>query len=270
MRGHEIHLAITVVAIVLILLRRRIPLTTARKVVLIAAVIVLGFLRHDLPSIHCIAEGFFSRLTLEFLKLPMVYKLAIAFLPALFFGRVFCGYVCPKGAAQELIFIRKLRLKIPKRVDSALRLVPYLSLGALIVFPVWFQYRLWTDLDPFLWLFHFHGHIPGLILLAVVLVSSVVLFRPFCRYLCPMVPIFRLMSRLAPSKRTADRATCRGCKSGMKACDYDVITLAIPPPLPDAESDGEQKKPKPACQFHAQECLQCGRCQKRCPRDAIS
>ncbi len=75
-----------------------------RPIVLIASVALLGFLRLDLPSIHYIVEGTFSRLDLAFIKLPMAYKLAAAFLPALFFGRVFCGNVCPKGAAQELLF----------------------------------------------------------------------------------------------------------------------------------------------------------------------
>ena len=32
---------------------------------------------------------------------------------SLVMGRVFCGYICPFGAAQELLHVRKLAVKIP-------------------------------------------------------------------------------------------------------------------------------------------------------------
>ncbi len=267
MRGDQLYLALTAVALILIFLRRR-TLPWGRKAVLVASLAVLGFLRLDLPSIHCIVEGFFSRLSLDFFKTPMLVKLGAAFLIAPLVGRVFCGYVCPKGAAQELIYLRRWRLRVPRKLDRVLRLVPYLSLAALIAFPILYQRRIWAELDPFIWLFHAHGHLAGLILLGVVLPLSVFLFRPFCRYLCPLVPIFRLLSRPALLRRRADRALCRGCKAGRKACDFDVIDLKLPKRRREGSED-EERPEKPACRFSAAECLHCGRCEKKCPRDAI-
>lgn len=261
MRGHELHLALTLAAVAFVLLRGR-ALTHGRTLLLLLSVATLGFAGLDLPSIHCIVEGFFSaRLAQEFLKLPMVLKLAVAFVPAVFFGRVFCGYVCPKGAAQELVYVRRLGRRVPRGLDRALRLGPYLSLGLLIAAPLLLDRRIWAELDPFLWLFQAHGHLPGLVLLGLVAPASLVLCRPFCRYLCPMVPIFRVLSRLAPVRRAADPARCRGCAAGVKACDYAVITRA--------PAAGEGGASKAACRFDAAECLQCGRCRERCPRDAI-
>jgi polyferredoxin len=262
MRGHELHLALTLAAVALVLLRSREKetLRRGRTAILLLSVVTLGFAGLDLPSIHCIVEGFFSaRLAQAFLKLPMVLKLAVAFVPAVFFGRVFCGYVCPKGAVQELAHVRRLALRVPRGLDRALRLAPYLSLGLLIAAPLLLDRRIWAELDPFLWVFQAHGHLPGLVLLGLVAPASLVLSRPFCRYLCPMVPIFRALSRIAPVRRRADPERCRGCAAGVKACDYGVVARA---PAADEAS-------KAACRFDAAECLQCGRCLERCPRDAI-
>jgi polyferredoxin len=270
MRGHEVYLALFAAGLILILLKRW-TLPRWRTAILIASVAVLGFMRLDLPSVHCIVEGFFSRLTLEFIKAPMWIKLAVAFASAPLVGRVFCGYVCPKGAAQELVFIRRWRLKIPTRVDRVLRLLPYVSLAVLIVLPVVYHRRLWTEMDPYLWLFQLHGHWPGLVMLGLVLPLSLFVMRPFCRYLCPLVPIFRLLSRPTLLRRRTDQDLCRACKSGVKSCDFDVITLAPPKRRKKKGDDApDPSKAKPACKFNAAECLQCGSCGHACPRKAIS
>lgn len=268
MRGHEVYLALFAAALILIALRRW-TLPRGRKIVLIVSVAVLGFMRLDLPSVHCIVEGFFSRASLEFIKAPMWIKLAVAFVTPLLVGRVFCGYVCPKGAVQELVFVRRWRLKVPPKLDRVLRLLPYPSLALLVMFPLYYDRRLWTELDPFLWVFHAHGHLPGLILLGVLVPASVFVLRPFCRYLCPLVPIFRLLSRLSLLRRSRDEALCRACKVGRKSCDYDVIRLTAPRQRRDDEQSDRRSPAKPACKFDAGECLQCGACQAKCPRQAI-
>ena len=234
-----------------------------RKLVLLASAVVLGFLHLELPSVHCIVEGFFAFLGGPFLGPGMIWKLALAFVPAVFVGRVFCGYVCPKGAAQELLFVRRLRLRVPRRLDRILRLLPYPSLAALVAFPLAWHYRFWTDLDPFLWLFHGRGHLPGLLLLVALIPASVVLSRPFCRYLCPLVPIFRLLSRLAPVARSTDPDRCVPCRKGLRSCDFDVVDA------PRRFGGAPAAAGPEGCRFHRQECLQCNRCRTTCPEQAI-
>ncbi len=260
MRGQLAYAAFSVVAVLWVLLRAS---PRWRKLVLVASVAVLGLLHVELPSVHCVVEGLFARFGRAFLKADMVWMLALAFIPAVFFGRIFCGYVCPKGAAQELLFVRRLRLRVPRALDRALRLLPYASLAALVAFPIAYHYRFWTDLDPFLWLFQGRGHLPGLLLLAALLPASVVLCRPFCRYLCPLVPVFRLLSRLAPVARRADPDRCVPCRTGARSCDFDVIDA--PPRRGGAPADSERE----GCRFHREECLQCNRCRATCPKEAI-
>jgi polyferredoxin len=251
MSGQGVYLLLTASGVLLLSFRAPRGL---RLPALVVAVGLLGFLRLELPSPHCIVEGLASTGRAGFLKPEMILKLAIVLLPTLVWGRIFCGWVCPKGALQEVLFVRRLRLRVPPRLDAVLRYLPYLSFVALVAFPLAWGYRLWGDLDPFLWAFQWHGHLPGLVLLLVTLPLSVVLLRPFCRYLCPLVPIFRLLSLRPPSRRTVDLAACTGCSSGRAACDYDAITTT--------------RDPK-RCVHHATECLQCGRCRSACPRGAV-
>jgi polyferredoxin len=135
-----------------------------------------------------------------------------------------------------------------------LRQLPYASLAAVAVAAYAFDSRLWTQADPFLWTFQLHGHLPGLAVLAVVLPLSVFLLRPFCRYLCPLVPIFRLLSLRPFQRRSVDPTACTGCSKGSRACSFDAI--------------GQSGRPK-RCVHDATECLGCSDCRQACPKGAI-
>ncbi|HHR86244.1 MAG TPA: 4Fe-4S binding protein [Candidatus Acetothermia bacterium] len=51
---------------------------------------------------------------------------------SLVMGRVFCGYICPFGAAQELLHVRKLAVKIPSRWLNVLSKLRYVLLVHLV------------------------------------------------------------------------------------------------------------------------------------------
>ena len=55
-------------------------------------------------------------------------------LVALFFGRAFCGGVCPLGAIQELVVLKPVQ--VPRRLDNALGLLKYVYLGLAILLAV--------------------------------------------------------------------------------------------------------------------------------------
>jgi len=64
--------------------------------------------------------------------------IAFFFLPlvaTLLFGRVFCGGVCPLGAVQDLVLLKPV--KVPERLDRALRWLPYVYLGLAVMFAGW-------------------------------------------------------------------------------------------------------------------------------------
>ena len=85
------------------------------------------------------------------------------------------------------------------------------------------------------------------ILLAVV-VGSVVFYRPFCKWLCPLGAVYALMNHVSLFQMRVDRDTCVSCGACAKACPMDVDITKTP--------------------NHA-ECIRCGKCIKSCPTKAI-
>ena len=180
---------------------------------------------------------------------------------SLVWGRgVFCGWVCPYGALSELS--RKLvdRLKIPRyelpaKVHRKLR---YLRYAVLVVLVVSFLVspvtgERWAEIEPFksTFLVPFWGRewfFAGWWVL--LFVASLGMYRPFCRYICPMgagLAIFGSF-RLSGPYRRAHCGTCKICEKG---CEPMAI-----------EPDGT---------IDPRECLNCMECEQtyrdrdRCP-----
>ena len=65
------------------------------------------------------------------------------------------------------------------------------------------------------------------ILLAVV-VGSVVFYRPFCKWLCPLGAVYALMNHVSLFQMRVDRDTCVSCGACAKACPMDVDITKTP------------------------------------------
>ena len=65
------------------------------------------------------------------------------------------------------------------------------------------------------------------ILLAVV-VGSVVFYRPFCKWLCPLGAVYALMNHVSLFQMHVDRDTCVSCGACAKACPMDVDITKTP------------------------------------------
>jgi len=125
------------------------------------------------------------------------------------FGNIYCGYICPFGAAAEL-----LGYLLPSRLKSALtaaqmrkaRFVRYIVLFVFVL--VFFGSRNRTTLsaDPLISIFTFSSPIwtfqsSLLLLLGVVLLGSVLYTRFWCLYLCPAGAFLSLFNNIALLKR---------------------------------------------------------------------
>lgn len=187
-----------------------------------------------------------------FLSEPLIFMLWIFILVvSLIWGRgVFCGWVCPYGALSELSnrLAKKLhipQLELPDKWHRPLRWLRYVLLAGLIPVFLWSSVlgEQLAEVEPFkstfyvpAWTRHwgFFAWWAGLLLL------SLVMYRPFCRYVCPLGAGLAVLNtfRFAGPKR---RSFCSSCKICTRGCEPRAI-----------RADGT---------IDSQDCLSCMECE---------
>jgi len=162
-----------------------------------------------------------SIVVLAFFLLPLVFTL--------FFGRVFCAGVCPLGAIQDLVLVRQVC--IPNWLENALRLLAYVYLGAAILFAATGSAFIICRYDPFVSFFRLSGNWNILTLGGSVLLVSVFVGRPYCRFACPYGVILRQLSRISRWNVTITPAMsgvegpdeCVRCRLCEDSCPFGAI-----------------------------------------------
>jgi predicted membrane-bound spermidine synthase/Na+-translocating ferredoxin:NAD+ oxidoreductase RnfG subunit len=178
-----------------------------------------------LLSLQCPAVG----LTGAFLLLVGVPLLVI------FFGNVYCGYICPFGAAQELlgyIVPRRFKEAMPVERMQKARFIKYVVLFVLIM--VFFVSRNRTTLvaDPLIeifasnkisfWLttlFRDIFSLAAVLIIGVALIGSLFYTRFWCRYLCPVGAFLSLFNNVVILKRYVPAKKFGRCEFGLTAKD---------------------------------------------------
>lgn len=186
-------------------------------------------------------------------------------------GRFVCGFLCPFGWLQELLH------KIPGKKFSTKKLKPltYIKYVVLLFAVVLLPVLVVNDVgmgDPFFCKYIcpqgvLEGAIPlaianagirsalghlftwKLAVLIAVVVLSVLFYRPFCKWICPLGAFYALMNRVSLLGIRVDACKCVSCGKCSKVCQMDVDVVRAP--------------------NHA-ECIRCGKCIGTCPVDAIS
>ncbi len=150
---------------------------------------------------------------LAFFAIPLAFTL--------FFGRTFCSSVCPLGAVQELVALHPV--KVPTWLDRTLGLIPYIYLGAAVVFAATGTAFIICEYDPFVALFRLSGSVNMLILAACFLVIGFYVGRPYCRYLCPYGALLKLTSKVSRWRLRIPPDECINCRLCEDACPYGAI-----------------------------------------------
>ena len=81
-----------------------------------------------------------------------------------------------------------------------------------------------------------------------VIALSVVFYRPFCKWLCPLGAFYALFNRVSLFQMKVDKNKCVSCGKCAKACKMDVDVTKTP---------------------NHTECIRCGMCIRACPTNAV-
>lgn len=180
----------------------------------------------------------------------------------------FCGWLCPFGFIQDMVsrFSQFMQKRVPgvrKAVkaikargkglavlDRYLRFLKYGVLAWAVVGAAVYGFMVFRDVDPWagLWGLLELSFTLGTVVLLVVLVASLFVERPWCRYACPLGAATGLLGKLSPFylKREAD--ACKNCAICTKACPVGL-------PVHSATTIK-----------HA-DCMGCLECVDECPRE---
>ncbi|MBI4721917.1 MAG: 4Fe-4S binding protein [Candidatus Stahlbacteria bacterium] len=175
------------------------------------------------------------------------------------FGRLACGWICPFGLVQDLLYkIKTFKIKIPK----GFRYFKYVVLlGIVILLPLLTQEPWFCKLCPQGGLSagiplvlvsaamrSLVGKLFGMkmIILGVFLFLFIISRCPFCSTICPLGAIYSLFNRISVIKLKIDPTLCNKCEICAKSCPMGV---------------------KPY-NTHL-DCIKCFECKKVCPRNAI-
>jgi len=150
---------------------------------------------------------------LAFFALPLAF--------ALFAGRTFCAGVCPHGALQDLVLLKPLTL--PSWLEQGLSILPFVYLGAGVLFAATGSAFIICEYDPFIPVFRMSGRALMVLAGAGLLVLGVFVGRPYCRFLCPYGALLKLAGSLSKWRLrvTPDRCTqCRLCEA---SCPFGAM-----------------------------------------------
>ena len=199
----------------------------------------------------------------------LFYVGGILLLYCLMFGRLICGWLCPFGLIQELLY----KIKTPKlKKGPVTRILSYLKYIILVVFvfiiPIAYAFKdmplpgfckyicpagtiegglgllsnavnesYFAMLGPiFTWKF--------LVMVSIV-VACIFAFRAFCRFICPLGALYGLFNKISVFGVKVDNSKCINCDKCTRHCKMDVHHV------------GDQ------------ECISCGECMDVCPTNAI-
>lgn len=222
-----------------------------RYVLLGTSLIYLGFVTGGCPSpigsVQQIPIFFSSIVQGKALDWVVVFIVPILF--TVFFGRVYCGGVCPFGGVQEFVHKAgtklKLNVQIQPGADRILKNIRYIFLVGLFILAIVTGTAWLCRFDPFAALFNFNWTTITIMASVIMLITSFIISRPFCRYICPYGILLALVSRAALVFKMKKLITwCKNCTVCEKSCPTGAISKGS---------------------INEAECIRCGECIDVCP-----
>jgi ferredoxin len=150
---------------------------------------------------------------LAFFVLPLAF--------ALFAGRTFCAGVCPHGALQDLVLLKPVA--VPAWLEQGLSVLPFVYLGAGVLFAATGSAFIVCQYDPFVPIFRMSGRALMVLAGAGLLALGVFVGRPYCRFLCPYGALLRLAGSVSKWRLLVTPDDCARCRLCEASCPYGAI-----------------------------------------------
>ena len=200
------------------------------------------------------------------------YAVGFSVLLGAVFGRLICGWLCPFALIQELLYkIPIHKINVHHKLDKMLRYLKYIVLGLfVIILPMFFVNQFGLS-SPYFCEYicpagTLEGGIPLILfnqslrstlgflfvwkffILAVIILLSVVIYRPFCKYICPLGAFYALFNKISFYQYQVDKSNCTDCSACRQKCKMGIDIQQNP---------------------NSMECIRCGECIKACPVESI-
>lgn len=248
-------LATTVIAGILVRFK------TTRKfriLFLLGSVVFFGVYRGTCPCMISSFENFVLTIVgAEFVWYHLLWFIGLIPITYLF-GRVFCGWVCHLGALQELLYRPgKLNILTSRKSRIMMKVIQYLLFLTLVIQLVVQQEIFWCKIDPFLSIYQlmlaYNYEILSIVLISLLLVTSLLSFRPFCRAACPVGLILGWIEKIPGAAIIGLKSDgCKSCLSCSKSCNIHAI----------------YKNNKQTI-LNSEECIMCGECLDSCSQSGL-
>lgn len=200
------------------------------------------------------------------------YSMGLIMLFGIILGRLICGFLCPFGWFQDLLSkIPSPKLKLPRKTDRIMRYMKYFILVVFVVLlpgivrdsaglgATWFCKYICPSgtLGAGLPLMAGNESLrnsAGMLfllklgILIICIVFSVMIYRPFCKYLCPLGALYGIINKYSFFRLDINEEKCIGCGKCERVCPMQVDVMK---------------------NINSAECISCGKCAEECPTNAI-
>jgi len=212
-----------------------------RPLILLTSLVYFGFIMGGCPCLLFYFQGFILFiLGKSAFWIPFMVIITII-ITSIIFGTIWCGWICVLGALQEFIY-QKNRWNIlkSKKAQKCLLYIQAVAFVALVLWIMVAQRPVICAYDPFISIFKLKiFNWIGYITVPLLLLSSLFIYRPFCRIVCPVAFILYIVKFLPFAKKLTIHH-CTHCNKCHSYCKLNAI------------QDGKIAKT----------CIMCGECKK--------